>query len=186
MENGRGRKRLGSAARFSLAGCRYHPPPLPLRQEEKLERKKETLMLFPLLYSFSHFSFRLPFRLCRRGTLFRYTLLVLSTPFSSFLFKIFHLRVTPSFHLHPSRIFDLGVPFFPSFPSIPVALFVFLLLEAFYPLFTLLVLFFYSLFLFTTSHSIFILILSPYFNFSHFNSYLSLLEQSFTNIFMII
>lgn len=140
MENGRGRKRLGSAARFSLVGCKY-PPPLPPRQEEELERKKETLMLFPLLYSFSHFSSVFPFASATRHSIPLYTS-SFSSPFSSFFFKIFHLRVTPSFHFYPSCIFDLGFLFFFFFPSIPVVLLVFLLLEAFYPLFTLLVLFF--------------------------------------------
>lgn len=82
MENDRGRKRLGSVARFSLAGC------IPGRKSNWREKKMLMLSL-SLLYLFSHFSpsslFRLYFiPLCTRPSLL-----------FSFFPKVSHFRVCP-------------------------------------------------------------------------------------------
>lgn len=122
MENGRGRKRLESVARFSLAG--WAPP-----AERRIgERKKRNVNALSLLRSFSHFSSSslspLP-----RGTPSRYTLIVFnrfllsSLKFLSFSFSL----LRPSIFITLASLTSVSFSF--AFRSWAVLL-VFLLLEA--------------------------------------------------------
>lgn len=166
MENGRGRKRLGSVARFSLAGC-TPPPPVERGIGEKKERNVNA---FSLLYSFSHFSSSPLSPFCCEALLSRYTLVVLC----SFLLSVRFLIPALSY---PFIFITLT-----SLTSVP-----FLSLSTFLSRASC----FSASWSFTSyprSHSFFISysclwlhscgpipVLSSYFNFFYFNSYLSLL-----------
>lgn len=139
MENGRGRKRLGSVARFSLAGC---TPPVERGIGEKKERNVNA---FSLLYSFSHFSSS-PLSPLPRGTLIPLHTRR-SLQFSSFR-KVSHPRATLSFHFHHPYVVDFGAVSF-SF-HLPEPCFLFFCFLKLYFLSTL-ALFFHLLFLFMAS-----------------------------------
>lgn len=151
---------MGSVGTF-LAG-RLHPP---VERERGIGEKKErNVNAFSLLYSFSSFA-----STARRS--YPATHSRRSLQFSSFR-KVSHPRVTLSFHFHHPYVVDFGaVSFSFHFPEPCFLFFCFLKLH----FLSTLVLFFHLLFLFMASVCGPIPVLSSYFNFFHFNSYLSLL-----------